>query len=169
MPKFVPTTSDEAVIKATGKNWNQWFQILDKQKAHTLNHTQIAQLVYTIAKVRWWSQMVANNYEQYKGLRKKYENSQGFEASVSKTIDKPVGQLYHWWKKFPGIKVTSATPNKYVRGIVKKDRTRIDVGFYIKGKNKTQVAVQLHKLKNAAAVKQTKAYWGKILGQLINN
>jgi len=164
---FKPSVSDEAVKKATGKIWGEWFKILDKQKASKLNHTQIARLLYEKHKVKpWWSQMVANNYERYKGLRQKYENPAGFEASVSKTIDKPVGQLYQWWLKFPGITITSATKDKYVRGIVKKDRMRMDVGFYAKSKTKTQIAVQAHKLKKVSDVAKVKKYWKNILDNI---
>jgi len=164
--EFKTTTSDEAVKKATGKIWSEWFKILDKGNAAKLSHTKIAKLLHTKFKVRpWWSQMVANTYEQYKGLRKKYENKDGFEASVSKTIEKPISQLFQWWKNFPEIKITSATPNKYIRGVM-KDGTRMDVGFVARNSSKTQVVVQQHKLKNLAAVKQAKEYWKKILEKL---
>jgi hypothetical protein len=165
---FKPTTSDEAVKKTTGKDWNSWFKLLDREQAYKLKHGQVAKLVFEKHKVKpWWSQMVANTYEQYKGLRKKFENPQGFEASVSRTIDKPIGQLYQWWKNYKDITITSATTNKYIRGIAKNDGARIDIGFYVRGKSKTQVAFQAHKLKKASDVAKIKKYWAKILEQLI--
>jgi hypothetical protein len=100
---FKPSTSDEAVKKATGKDWKSWYRILDKEKAYKLKHTQIAQAVYKISGKHWWSQMVANTYEQYKGLRKKYENTQGFNVSVSRTIEKPIKDLYTWGTKLKGL------------------------------------------------------------------
>ncbi len=41
---FRPSTSDEAVKKATGKDWGSWFKLLDKEKAFKLDHTKIAAL-----------------------------------------------------------------------------------------------------------------------------
>jgi len=165
---FTPATSDEAVKKATGKIWNEWFKILDKEKAYQLNHTEMARFVNTKLKVKpWWSQMVANTYEQYKGLRKKYSTTQGYQVGASKTILKPVSVLFKQWKsmKLPVI-VTTERENKIIRGKVTKDDSRFDVAFTAKSADKTQVAVQQTKLKNPAAVKQAKLYWSKILDEL---
>jgi hypothetical protein len=164
---FKPSTSNEAVKNATGKIWSEWFKLLDAEKAYTLDHTNLAQLVYKKHKVKpWWSQMVANTYEQYKGLRNKYENKDGFEASIGKTIEKPVSQLYQLLSKNKEISITTAHSNKIIRGIWKKNDSRMDIAFYAKGKSKTQVAVQHHKLKNAERVKLAKSHWAQILSNL---
>ena len=46
--------SDAAVRRATGKSWTQWFAALDKAKANTLSHKQIAGLLYEKHGVPGW-------------------------------------------------------------------------------------------------------------------
>ena len=44
--------------------------------------------------------------------------------------------------------------------------SRIDVGFYAKGDNKSQVSLQHSKLADAAKAEQMKAYWSEALDRL---
>jgi hypothetical protein len=41
---YTPKTSDEAVDKATGKKWNEWFAILDRAGAKKMPHREIVQV-----------------------------------------------------------------------------------------------------------------------------
>jgi hypothetical protein len=63
---------DDAVLKATGKSWKEWFDILDKFDRKTKGHTQTAKYLHSEHKLSpWWSQMVTVRYEWEKGLREK--------------------------------------------------------------------------------------------------
>ncbi len=42
----------------------------------------------------------------------------------------------------------------------------MDFAFYAKGKDKTQVAIQHHKLKKESDVKKMKEYWKQVLNKL---
>ena len=40
-----PRISEAAVRKATGKSWDEWFDLLDSEGADALPHKQIARLL----------------------------------------------------------------------------------------------------------------------------
>jgi hypothetical protein len=42
-----PEVSDEAVKKATGKAWRQWFSLLDRVGASAMSHREIARWLST--------------------------------------------------------------------------------------------------------------------------
>jgi hypothetical protein len=46
------------------------------------------------------------------------------------------------------------------------DGSHVDVGFYRKGEEKSQVALEHSKLKSAAEVAKSKAFWSDALGRL---
>lgn len=160
--------SDEAVAAKTGKNWQEWFKILDSKEAKDLDHKGIVDVLYKNYKEigGWWCQMIAVCYEQERGLRKEYEKCDGsYETSVGKTIDASVQSAFKAWldKKTCSkwldaeFTVTKSTANKSIR-IKWNDDTRVSVNFYPKGGAKCQVVVQHMKLKETL-VNRTKSYW----------
>jgi hypothetical protein len=65
-----PRMSDEAVKAKTGKNWKEWFAILDKAGADKMNHQEIVKYLKTKQGVGpWWQQMVTVTYEVRTGHR----------------------------------------------------------------------------------------------------
>lgn len=72
--------SDKAVKTKTGKDWRQWFSILDKAGARKMSHKEIAEYLYRRRGVPdcWWSQMVTVTYEQSRGLREKHQRADGY-------------------------------------------------------------------------------------------
>ncbi len=168
--------SDAAVRAATGKVWNEWFSILDRGKAKQMPHKDI---VAFLGKYRnlssWWRQMVTVAYEQDRGLRVKYEKPDGFSVSRSKTLPVPVESLYEswvdvrsrarWLGKTP-VTVRKATRDKSIRITWVDGKTTVEVNFYRKGENKSQVTVQHSKLSSAAAANKMKTFWGEALDAL---
>ncbi|MEK6676365.1 MAG: hypothetical protein AABZ47_12010 [Planctomycetota bacterium] len=167
--------SSEAVEKATGKTWPQWLALLDKAGAKKLDHKGIVKIVSEEFEVgSWWQQMVTVGYEQARGLREKHETPSGYDASVSKTIAASAATLFDAWKNLRTRKkwlldvdfdVTTATVDKSLR-IRLSDETRLEVMLYPKAADKTQIALQQHKLPTAAAVKKMKSFWKKQLLEL---
>ncbi len=87
--------SDAAVKAKTGKGWKAWFSVLDKAGAMKKTHTQNAELLRSgFGCPPWWSQMVANTYEQARGLRKKHEMPDGYQVGSSRTFSVPLSTLY---------------------------------------------------------------------------
>ncbi|MEV0374757.1 hypothetical protein AB0I10_34085 [Streptomyces sp. NPDC050636] len=94
--KITEKLSDEALRTATGRDWKQWFTILDTADATTLTHTAIARLLVESHGVDgWYAQSITVGYEQERGLRVVGQSSTGeFRAGVSHTIDAPAAELF---------------------------------------------------------------------------
>jgi hypothetical protein len=164
-----------AVLKATGRGWDEWLKVLDRAGAKAMAHKDIAMLLARkFAVPDWWCQMVTVGYEQARGLRVKHESAAGFRASASRTVAVPVAELYAAWADarargawLPGaaMQVRRATPNKSMRATwnVRED---LEVGFAAKGARKSLVQVQHGKLPGVAAVKRSKAFWTAALARL---
>ncbi|UCC79226.1 MAG: DUF4287 domain-containing protein [Candidatus Zixiibacteriota bacterium] len=170
-PKKIAGTSDEAVVKATGKGWSQWLAVLDRKKATQLSHREIGQFLREKHKLSlWWAQKISVGYEQERGMRVMHEQPEGFEISKSKTLPiSPMTAFKAWNDKAArdkwlgeSITIRKATPAKSMR-ITWPDKTHVDVNFYDKGENKCQVSVQHTRLSNATQAEKMKKYWsGKL-------
>lgn len=170
-----PGMSDAAVAAKTGKTWPQWFALLDKAGAKALPHRDIARMLHEKHGVPgWWSQMVTVEYERARGKRAVYQTTEGYAASVSRTFAASASALFTAWvdaatrRRWLGaarLTITTATPRKSLH-IRCDDGTRVDVGFYPRGRNKCQVAVGHRKLARATDVAKMKKYWGAALDRL---
>lgn len=171
--KTKPRMSDDAVRTKTGRAWAEWFKLLDKAGAKKLNHRQIVALLNKQGVGAWWQQMVAVTYEQARGLRQKHQKPDGFEISVSRTIEAPISKAFKAWTDAKEQKrwlpahfaIRKSTPNKTLR-ITWNDGTDVAAAFLPKGKGKCQVVAQHGKLKGAKAGAKMKKYWSAALDRL---
>ena len=171
-----PRMGDEAVKAKTGKTWKQWFTILDKAGGKKLSHQEIVKYLHDEHGVGpWWRQMVTVTYEQSRGLRKQHQRPDGFQISVSRTVNVSLARLYkafstektrHEWLPEDGLAVRTATTNKSIRGAWNEVKTSLEISFIPKGDDKSQVVVTHSKLPNARASATMKAFWGKALDRL---
>jgi Domain of unknown function (DUF4287) len=171
----VPAMSEAAVREKTGRSWSSWFAALDKAGAAKLNHTQIAQYLsdeYGIP--GWWCQAVTVEYELARGLRERHQKSDGYSVGISKTVATSLAKLYEataspakrskWFPK-GAFEPSSQTKNKYVRGAW-NETGRIEIGFYAKGENKAQIAIQVNRLAKKAEVESQRALWKAAVAKL---
>jgi hypothetical protein len=168
--------SDESVIKSTGKSWNEWFSLLNKSGAKKMEHNKVARLLHSKYDLSaWWSQMVTVQYEQEIKGRKKHETTSGYQISKSKTLAYSLSKTFNAvlssakrkvWLKDPEFKITTSTKNKSIHGKWIDGQTNIEFQFYSKDKSKTQVVVQLSKIRTLAEAERMKKYWGKNLNYL---
>jgi uncharacterized protein YndB with AHSA1/START domain len=172
--------SSEAVERATGRGWDEWVKVLNKDGAAAMPHKDIAVMVgerYGVGD--WWCQMVTVGYEQATGRRAKHQMQNGYRVGGSKTVPVPVATLYRAWsiraardRWLPGadLKVRKATANKSMRitwdAAKVKGATDLIVMFYSKGAGKSQVTVEHGKLKSAAAGEKLKRFWSQRLTKL---
>jgi uncharacterized protein YndB with AHSA1/START domain len=170
-----PRMSDEAVESKTGKTWSRWFKHLDAAGGKRMTHQEITAHLSEKHGVRpWWTQMVAVTYEQARGLRDKHEKPQGYEISVSRTIDAPVGKAFKAWtvekvrrQWLPAnLEIRKATTNKTLRITWEDGKTSLAVAFLAKGADKSQVVAQHSKLPDAKAAAKMKKFWAKALDTL---
>ena len=171
-----PRMSDESVKAATGKDWKQWFAVLDKAGARKMSHKEIVKYLNTEQCVgAWWQQMVTVTYEQARGLRKPNQRPDGFQISVSRTINVPLANVYkafetaktrRAWLDEDALAVRTTKANKSIRGAWNEVPTSLEVSFLEKGKDKSQVVVTHSKLPNAKASATMKAFWAGALDRL---
>ncbi|MCM3869367.1 MAG: SRPBCC domain-containing protein [Pyrinomonadaceae bacterium] len=171
-----PRMSDEAVKAKTGKNWDQWFAILDKAGAKKMSHPDIVKILSSKYEVGpWWRQMVTASYEHARGMRDRHEKPAGYEISVSRTVGVPLATLYKAvanaksrsrWLSADELEVRKATANKSLRVTWKDGKTSLEISFYPKGDGKSQVVVQHGKLPDAKAAAKMKTFWSNALDQL---
>jgi len=174
MPKAALKVGDEAVKKATGKAWPEWFKLLDKAGAKKLPHPEIATLLAEKHGVKpWWSQMVTVGYEQARGLRVLHEAADGFQASGNQTINVPAATLFEAFvndkqrQSWLGdvLAVRKATRPKSARFDFKSG-TLVGVNFYAKGAGKSSVSLDQRKLKSAKEAANAKKFWAEKLEKL---
>ena len=168
--------SNEAVKAKTGKVWKEWFSVLDRAGAKKMTHQEIAMYLHTDHEVGpWWTQMVTVTYEQERGLRDKHQRPDGYQISVSRTVNAPIGTLFKsfWneqdrneWLGEEGLLVRKSTTNKSMRVTWNDQKTNLEVNFYPKDGQKSQVVVQHSKLPNDKAAAKMKAFWAKALDRL---
>jgi len=180
--------SDEAVKKATGKTWPQWFAILDKAGAKKMAHIDIAKLIYkkylgtdkskefgpNVANSGgWWSQMVTVVYEQARGMRTVNQYAQGYLVSVHKTVSMPVSELVRAWSTIEKSKVVAAKkleriPSKTQRKMLRYKAAvgGVVVMFDERGKGKSRIMVEATRLPEKSNVERERAFWKKVLGSI---
>jgi uncharacterized protein YndB with AHSA1/START domain len=166
--------SEDAVRRATGRGWSEWFSELDSVGAAELGHREIVALLGERTELSaWWQQSVTVAYEQARGLRLKHQKPDGFEVSVSRTLpfrSEHVFRAWHdeeerrSWLPQP-LTVRRATPARSLR-ITWEDGTSVDVHLSEPGAGRTRVAVQHRKLADPAAVERLREHWRAALGRL---
>ena len=167
---------DDAVKSKTGKDWKEWFAILDRAGAAKMTHPEIANYLHTKHSVPpWWTQMVTVTYEQQRGLRDKHQRPDGYQISVSRTIASPISKLYKSvaveknrsaWLDVKGLVVRKATPNKTMRVTWSDGKQGLEFYFYPKGESKSQIVVQHSKIADAKTAAKMKTYWSAALDRL---
>ena len=171
-----PRMSDEAVQAKTGKTWKEWFGLLDQAGAKKMTHQEIANYLHTKHDVPpWWTQMVTVTYEQRSGMRDKHQRPDGYQISVSRTINIPLSKLYKSvaneknrsaWLEEKGLEVRRATPNKTMRVTWSDGKQNLEFYFYPKGDTKSQIVVQHSKISDARNAAKLKTYWSAALDRL---
>jgi activator of Hsp90 ATPase-like protein len=168
--------SDAAVQAKTGKTWTEWFALLDAAGADKMSHQEIvAHLAGHTSIGGWWQQMVTVTYEQERGLRGKHERPDGYSISASKTVTVPISALYQAWtdelqrERWLGdlpLSIRKATPHRSLRITWADGKTQVEVNFYSKGAEKSQVAVQHSRLADAEEAQWMKVYWSERVERL---
>jgi hypothetical protein len=172
-----PGVSESAILKGTGRGWDDWFRILDAWDATTHSHTDIARYVNGEHGVDgWWSQSVTVGYERARGMRAPNQRPEGFEVSVSRTV--PMTAMEAWrafveprrrssWLDLPlRMRTGTRTMGRSARFDVPSEGTRINAYFDVKGDDRCVVTVTHVKLADAADVASHRTEWKERLGRL---
>ena len=167
--------SDAAVKAKTGCTWERWVWALDRAKADSWPHREIAKYIHDKYKMSsWWSQTVTVGYERIKGLRAIGQRRDGgFEANKSRTFPVPVSRLYRAFSDRRtrsrwldvSLTVRSATRDRSLR-ITWPDGTPVQAMFYPRGAGRSQVQIQHARLADRSAADAIRQYWGERLDAL---
>jgi len=175
-PAFKPPMSDAKVTEATGRDWQQWFALLDEWNATSHSHTEIARWLVAEHEVAgWWSQSITVAYEQARGLRAPGQRPDGWAVSATKTIAVPVERLFaafedeelrERWLPGAQLRLRTATAPKSARYDWEDGSTRVVVGFESLAQDKSRVALAHEKLPDADTAEAMKASWRERLAAL---
>ena len=167
--KFEPPTSEAAITKATGRGWQQWFELLDEWGAASRPHPEIARWLAADHRVSgWWAQSITVGYEQARGLRAPGQHPAGWAVSASKTVAVPVERLFEAFEDeavrerwLPGaeMRLRTATAPRSARYDWEDGSTRLSVGFTKLAEVKSKVDIQHERLPDADAADEMKAWW----------
>ena len=171
-----PGMSDDAVQRATGKSWDEWFALLDAWGGTAHNHTEIARHINeTYGIDGWWAQGVTVGYERARGLRALYERPDGFSMNASKTFPVPIARLFAAlidedqrarWLEGITLRTRTSQENKTARFDVLPGETRLAAYFTARGPEKTSVSLQMERLPSAEEVGRWRALWKEQLARL---
>jgi hypothetical protein len=165
-----PRTSVEALRRATGRDWDEWFGLLDEWGAAAREHGEIAAwLAAAHGLDSWWCQTITVAYERARRLRAPGSDRDGlFTVSVSKTVAVPVERLFEAFvdaelrgRWLPGGRLRERTsrPARTARFDWEDGATRVSVGFTAKGEARSRVELTHERLPDAEAAEKAKPYW----------
>lgn len=165
-----------ALRSATGRDYAEWFRLLDDWGAAGRSYRDIADWLTQVEGMsEWWAQKVIVEYEQDRGLRQPGARPDGtFTGGTSKTVAAAVERVYEAFvdpairgRWLSGIELHQRT-SRSMRSVRydTPDGSRLNVTFEAKGDGKCQVAVEHERLPDTAAADRAKAEWRQRLNKL---
>jgi len=177
-PTIDPGFSDAAVLRATGRGWDEWLALLDAWGATERSHAEIARhLCDTHAIDGWWAQGVTVGYERLRGMRARHQGTDGFAVAASKTVPVAIERLRHLlvdeaardtWLEPGTLRLRPSRSEKSARFDVlgPGEGTRLEAFLITKGEAKATVQLQHVKLPSAEDVEPWRAFWKERLTRL---
>lgn len=169
---------EEAVLRATAHGWEHWVAVLDDWGAAQRAHAEIARHLVRAHQVPgWWAQGIAVSYERVRGMRAVGQGSDGFTASVSRTMAVSADRAFDAFEEadqrerwLPGVDLrrrTATRPKNARYDWPGEDAdSLLVVGITVKGPSKCSIAVQHSRLPDAEAVREQKLAWRARLDDL---
>ena len=173
---MIVTMSTEKPRPTTGHDRAFWFAELDAWGAAGRPYREIADWLTTEQGLSaWWAQKLIVEYEEARGLRDRGARRDGtFSAGASRTVAAPVETVFEaftdasareGWLPGVNVELRATQPGKVVR-LDWPDGTRVQAQFDAKGAERTTVAVEHQRLRDAALVPTMRTYWQERLEAL---
>lgn len=164
----VSDKSSDALRSATGRDYAEWYRLLDEWGAPGRPFREIADWLAGQGMSDWWAQKVIVEYEQARGVRKPGGRPDGtFTGGASKTVSAPAATVFEafvdqgvrrrWLPDLELSERTSASPRS--ARFEAADGSRVNVTFESRGEQKCQVAVEHARLPDADAAELAKTQW----------
>lgn len=164
--------SDEAVIKATGADWDEWFKRLDKAGMHDKDHKAIvAQVKAEGCEKAWWQQTITVQYERARGLRDVHQRSTGeYQVARQRTMPLSDAELIAWVRdgrkrrSWTGLKLFTPkesilSGNPYFQFKMPDGRTTLHMVVEAKSEGKASLTVLQSDLAGPEECEIQKAFW----------
>jgi hypothetical protein len=175
-PAATMPTSPDAMLRATGRTYEAWFELLDAEGPVTEGHTAIARWLSDVHGVPdWWTQTVTVGYERARGLRATHETTSGFQVGANRTIGADAERVMaaftearerERWLPDAGMTPRPTTAANAARFDWPDPPSRVAVWVVPKGAGKATVSLVHEKLPDADAAGRLKAFWRERLGAL---
>ena len=173
---MIATMPTDKPRPTTGHDRAFWFAELDAWGAAGRPYREIADWLTTEQGLSaWWAQKLIVEYEEARGLRDRGARRDGtFSAGASRTVAAPVEEVFEaftdasareGWLPDVNVEVHATQPGKVVR-LDWPDGTRVQAQFDAKGAERTTVAVEHQRLRDAALVPTMRTYWQERLEAL---
>lgn len=175
-----PDLDDLTIKRATGRDWDEWCDLIDAWPGHDEGHRAIAAHLHGHYDIgMWWGQAVTVGYERITGRRVANQLSDGtFSAGKTRTVTVDVAELRaaivddaDRAALFPGLDthLRSKPTSKSLRVGVAIDGQSIGsalFSFVPKADGRVMVNVSHDELPDAAAVVHWKQYWSDWLAAI---
>jgi uncharacterized protein YndB with AHSA1/START domain len=169
--------ASSGVHRATGREREEWFALLDRWGAAGRPFREIADYLKTEHDLsHWWAQKLIVEYEQARGLRPAGIRPGGtFSVTASKTVNVPVARLFdafvdarlrRRWLPDAKMRKRTAEQGRSARFDWDSGDTHLGATFIAQGKGKSQVGVEHSLLPNSKAAEKMKAHWRERLTAL---
>jgi hypothetical protein len=169
-------TSDEAMVRGSGRGHEEWFTLLDAWGATGNRHREIAAwLRETHGVPGWWAQNITVAYERTRGMRGRHEMADGFSIAVTRTVAVDAERalaaftdaaLRRRWLPEARMRQRPTRAARTARFDWAEPPSRVVVTVGVKGADKSTVGVAHEKLPDAESAERLKISWRTWLGAL---
>lgn len=113
--EYIGRVSAKSVIKHTGKDWDQWVQILEKAGGRSWSHKEISEyLNKKYLTTWWWTHIVATGYEVFIQRKVAGRNLKGeYQITSTKTFKVDGDKLWKFIASDKGIAMWLAPMSKF--------------------------------------------------------
>lgn len=160
--------SSDALKSATGRDYPEWYALLDEWGAPGRPYRDIADWLTGQGMSDWWAQKVIVEYEQARGIRKPGARPDGtFTGGASKTLEVSAWTAFkavtepevrRRWLPEPELTERTSTPPRSAR-FDAADGTRVNVTIDADGDAKCRMAVEQTRLLDADVANDAKVQW----------
>ncbi len=174
-----PDVSDEAMVARTGRDHDEWADIIEAWAAQSgadpTDHTAVAAHLHERFEEldHWWAQAVTVGYERITGLRLPYQRADGtFACSKSRTVSvdaevirKMLLSDEHRADLFPGhaTELRSKPDTKALRITIGPENAAAVFAIAPTDGGRTKIVVQHERLPTYDSVEEWKFYWSEWL------
>jgi hypothetical protein len=165
--------SSEAVRAATGRDWSEWFDLLDAAGAPRMTHKQITTWLHDNGHLSgMWCQAVVTTYEQETGRRQVGQTCDGdWNAGARRVVAAPPDHVFERWcdevageRSFNGVELAgepsvNITERFHYWRATLADGSRLDVNVYRNRKGEVSLNISHKKLPSKQASDSWKTYW----------